>query len=223
MELVRQKNVATIITFPIVDADGDFVSGATALDSEIDAWTDGAAPDGFTDCTNEATEIGSTGVYYLSLTQTEMNNDYIVIQTKTSSSGAKTQMILINTMVGDPLNRATTDDGGTINVTAGAIDTVTTVTAVTTVNGLAANVITAAATAADFTNEVWAKACTEPTAVVSAAPTAIAALSWLTTLSRNTITQTATTQTVMADDGATPIAASTVSDDGVTFTRGEFA
>lgn len=122
MELVRQKNVATYIVFPIVDADGDFVTGAAGLDSEIDAWADGSAPDGFADCTNEATEIASTGVYYLSLTQAEMNNDYIVVQVKTSTSGAKTQMILIRTMVGDPLLMATTDDGGAINVASGVVE-----------------------------------------------------------------------------------------------------
>jgi hypothetical protein len=116
MELVRQKNVATYIVFPIVDADGDFVSGATGLDSEIDAWADGSAPDGFSDCTNEATEIGSTGVYYLSLTQSEMNNDYIVVQVKTTSSGAKTQLILLRTMVGDPLNIGTHTSGRELGV-----------------------------------------------------------------------------------------------------------
>ena len=118
MELVRQKNAATVIVFPIVDADGDFVTGATGLDSEIDAWADGSTPDGFADCTNEATEIGSSGIYHLSLTQTEMNNDYIVIQVKTTSSGAKTQMILINTMVGDPANRATNTSGRELGVAA---------------------------------------------------------------------------------------------------------
>jgi hypothetical protein len=122
MELVRQKNVATYIVFPIVDADGDLVSSAAGLDSEIDTFGDGTAPDGFVDCTNEATEIGSTGMYYLSLAQSEMNHDYIVLQVKTTTSGAKTQVILIRTMVGDPLNIGTTDDGGTINVASGIVE-----------------------------------------------------------------------------------------------------
>lgn len=113
MELVRQKNVATIIVFPLIDADGDTVSGSANPDSEIDDWTDGAAPDGFADCTNEATEIGVTGVYYLSLTQGEMNKDYIYIQIK--SDDAKTQHILIRTTVGDPLNIATTTSGRLID------------------------------------------------------------------------------------------------------------
>jgi len=120
MEIVRQKNVATYIVFPLVDADGDLVSGATSLDSEIDQFADGSAPNGFADCTNEATEIGSTGNYYLSLTQTEMNQDYIIVQIK--SGTAKTQVVLIRTMVGDPLNLAVTDDGGAINVGSGIVE-----------------------------------------------------------------------------------------------------
>lgn len=111
------------------------------------------------------------------------------------------------------------------NITAGIITTISgNVTgSVGTVNALAANVITAASMAPDATDEIWAKACTEPVAVVGASPTAIAALSWLLTLSRNTILQTATTQTLKADNTTTTIAASTISDDGTTFTRGEFA
>lgn len=150
IEVVRQKNVASYIVFPLVDADGDLVTGATSLDSEIDAFADGTAPDGFADCTNEATEIGTTGNYYLSLTNTELNQDYVIIQTKSAS--AKTQVILIRTLVGDPLLFAVTDDGGAINVTGGAVDTVTTTTTatnVTTVNGIASGAITATAIATD--------------------------------------------------------------------------
>jgi len=128
LEAVRQKNQATYIMFPAVDADGDAVSAAAGLDSEIDTWSDGVAPNGFVDCTNEATEVGTNGVYYLSLTAAEMNADYVYIQVKTTTTGAKTQHILIRTLVGDPLNLATTDDGSAINVTSGAVDTVTGVT-----------------------------------------------------------------------------------------------
>lgn len=117
LEIVRQKNVATRIVFPIVDADGDSVTGATGLDSEIDEFADGANPTGFTDCTNEATEIGSTGIYYLTLTASEMNQDYNVVQIKTTSSGAKTQVILIRTIAGDPKAAATvTTAGNSIDV-----------------------------------------------------------------------------------------------------------
>lgn len=87
----------------------------------------------------------------------------------------------------------------------------------------AANAIDNSALATSAVNEIWSQGCTEPTAAVASAPTVVAALSWLLTLARNKITQTATTQTLVADDNATPIATVAVSDDGVTFTRGKAA
>jgi hypothetical protein len=102
MELWRLKNTDTRITFPIIDADGDIVTGAAGLDSEWVSYNTadhgGAAPS-FADCTHEATEIGSTGVYYLDVSAAEINKDFTHIQIKTSTSGAKTQHILIRTFV----------------------------------------------------------------------------------------------------------------------------
>ena len=135
IEVVRQKNAATYIAYPMIDVDGDIVTGAGSLDSEIDAFADGSAPNGFVDCTNEAIEIGSSGWYYLSLTQTEMNNDMLIVTTSTTTTDAKTQHILIRTQVGDPLNVATTDDGGTINVTSGKVDEVAALTSHTAQTG----------------------------------------------------------------------------------------
>lgn len=77
--------VSFTVVIPILDADGDVVTSATGLDSEISKNGDTPA-----DCTNEATEIGSSGQYYLTLTGTEMQADIISGVTKTSSSGAKT-------------------------------------------------------------------------------------------------------------------------------------
>lgn len=80
------KNKAFCVVFPILDADGDLVSGATGLDSEISKDLGN-----FTDCSSEATEIGvSSGMYYLNLSATEMNADIVSVIVKTSSSGAKT-------------------------------------------------------------------------------------------------------------------------------------
>jgi hypothetical protein len=97
MELFRKKNTATYIFFPIYNSNGDFLSGAAGLDSETTNWADGSAPGSFADCTNEATEVGTTGWYYLSLTAGEMNFDYIAIQVKTTTTGAKTRPIIIQT------------------------------------------------------------------------------------------------------------------------------
>ena len=88
---VPRKNTAYRVTFPILDADGDLVTGAATLDSEvsIDAGT-------FADCTNEATEIAtSSGIYYLDLTAAEMNGDTIAVIVKTGTAGAKTTTIVM--------------------------------------------------------------------------------------------------------------------------------
>lgn len=89
-KLVPTKNAAYRVTFPILDADGDLVTGATGLDSEVSK--DGGT---FADCTNEATEIAtSSAMYYLDLTSTEMNADTVAVIVKTSSSGAKTTVLV---------------------------------------------------------------------------------------------------------------------------------
>jgi hypothetical protein len=69
---------------PITEADGDLVTSAAGLDSEISK-----NGDTLTDCTNEATEIGG-GLYYLLLTATEMTADVVSGVTKTSTADAKT-------------------------------------------------------------------------------------------------------------------------------------
>src|SRR3989304_2203315 len=85
------KNAAYRVTFPILDADGDLVTAATALDSEISG--DGGT---FADATSEATEIAtSSGMYFLDLTAAEMNYDTVCIIVKTTTSGAKTTPIVM--------------------------------------------------------------------------------------------------------------------------------
>jgi hypothetical protein len=73
------------IIVEIRDNDGDLVTSAAGLDSEISKNADTS-----TDCTAEATEIGATGRYYLSLTGTELTCDIASIIVKTSTSDAKT-------------------------------------------------------------------------------------------------------------------------------------
>lgn len=105
------KNTAYRVTFPILDADGDLVTGAAGLDSEVskDAGT-------FADCDNEATEIATnSGVYYLDLTATEMNADTVAVIVKTSTSGAKTTVLVMYPVEdGDiPVNVTAIDDDTT--------------------------------------------------------------------------------------------------------------
>ena len=113
-----RKGVAYRVTFPILDADGDLVTGATGLDSEVSK--DGGT---FADCTNEATEIAtSSGVYYLDLTSTEMNADTVAVIVKTTSSGAKTTTLVIYPLKDGDIIANMTQVGGQ---TASASGTVT--------------------------------------------------------------------------------------------------
>ena len=81
--------------------------------------------------------------------------------------------------------------------------------------------------AAQVATEIADALATDTYAESAAVPAATAALatkiSWLTTLARNKITQTATAQVVRNDADNATIATSTLSDDGTTLVRGEFA
>lgn len=110
-----KKNAAFIVTFPIYDADGDLVTGAADLDSEVSK--DGG---NFTDCTNEAAEVAVTsGIYTLSLTSDEMNCDRAATITKTSTSGAKTAVNVMYTAIRQLIDLAfPTTSGRSVDVEA---------------------------------------------------------------------------------------------------------
>lgn len=79
------------VIFPILDADGDLVTGAASLDSEASQDTGT-----FADCTNEATEIAtSSGVYYLDLIATELDTKSTAVIVKTATAGAKTTTLVL--------------------------------------------------------------------------------------------------------------------------------
>jgi hypothetical protein len=75
----------------------------------------------------------------------------------------------------------------------------------------------------DIASAVWATPGVEPTTVVSPTGTMKAKVDWLTALSRNKITQTGSVQSLRNDADSADIASAAVSDDGTTFTRGEFS
>lgn len=79
------------IVFPMLDADGDLVTGATAPDAEISK-----NGDTFVDCVNESTEIApSSGMYYLTLTSAEMAADVVAVIAKSATTGMKTTPIVL--------------------------------------------------------------------------------------------------------------------------------
>ena len=213
--LIPYKNAAWRVTFSILDADGDPVSGATGLDSEVSM--DGGS---FADCTNEATEIGSSGVYYLDLTNSEMNADTVTIRVQTSSSGAKTTIIVAYPQEADDIRASVTHWAGSAVAspdTAGHPKVTVKSGTGTGEVSLSSGLVTLAATGLD--NVV----CAEPGAVPSLTANLKTAISWLLALARNKVTQTSTTSTLRNDADSSSIATSTVSDDGTTFTRGKWA
>jgi len=110
-----KKNAAFTVTFPIYDNDGDLVSSAAALDSEIDKDAGG-----FIDATNEATEVGASGIYKLLLTSTEANADIVTTITKTSTTDAKTAVNVMYTATRQLVDLAfPTVSGRSVDVTAG--------------------------------------------------------------------------------------------------------
>ena len=213
--LIPYKNAAWRVTFPIFDADGDMVTGATGLDSEISK--DGGA---FADCTNEATEIGSSGIYYLDLTSTEMNADTVAIQVKTSSSGAKTTNIVTYPQEADDVRVSVTHWAGTAVATPDTAGYPKVTLKAGTGTGevsLSSGLVTLSATGLD--NVV----CAEPGGVPALTANLKTAISWILALARNKMLQTSTTSTLRNDADNANIATSTVSDDGTTFTRGEWS
>lgn len=163
------KNQALQITFGMWLTTGLINSGATSPDSEVSK--DGGA---YADCTNEITEIGSSGTYTLDLTNTEMNADVVAIQVKSATANAITYKITIYPSSGSKFQTNSTQWGGsnvtgmpmptytqpggflaatfpgtvasTTNITAG---TITTTTNLTNLPAITANWLTATGIAAD--------------------------------------------------------------------------
>lgn len=110
------------IVFPILDGDGDVVSSAADLDSEVSL-----NGDTFADCTNEAAEVAvSSGIYYLLLTAAEMTADVVTVVVKTSTSGAKSTVVTMypRKLVALRSDTAQGGDSGyiTLDASAGSVD-----------------------------------------------------------------------------------------------------
>ena len=81
---VPRKNIAFRFYFAIrKPSDSTLITTWAGMDSEVSL--DGAA---FADCTNEATEIGTSGVGYIDMTAAEMNADSVVLKITVTNTGA---------------------------------------------------------------------------------------------------------------------------------------
>jgi hypothetical protein len=106
------------IVYPMIDADGDLVTGATTPDAEVSL-----NGDTFADCTNESVEIATgSGVYYLLLTAAEMTADIVAIIAKSATAGMKTTVRVLNPRKLVSLRAGTAAGGaaGSITLDAGA-------------------------------------------------------------------------------------------------------
>lgn len=89
------KNAACRVYFPLLDADGDLVTGGAADSGDTERSIDGGT---FADCSNEMTEVATaSGMYYIDLNASEMNGDCICLIAKTAAAGTKTTPIVIYT------------------------------------------------------------------------------------------------------------------------------
>lgn len=94
---VPRKNTAFRMYFAIRDTAGDLVTSWAGQDSEVSK--DGGS---FDDCTNEATEIGTSGCGYIDFTSTEMNADSVVYKlTVTNTDALSIVVVLYPEEVGD--------------------------------------------------------------------------------------------------------------------------
>lgn len=227
MEIRRTKNLETRIVFPIQKNDGTLITSAADLDSELDAWADGSNPDGFADCTNEATEIGATGIYYLTLTAGEMNADYIAVQVKSSTSGALVQTILINTTLQRADAIAISGDTDAANNCELMFDGTGYAGGTTKLDvnvASQANIDFGALQKASIGTAVETQ-LTAANTELAATPTTIsglrAMLQFLFQYFRNARAETSGLETLYKEDAATALSTRTLGDDGTTFTRGE--
>lgn len=117
---VPEKNVAYRHYFAIRKTDGSLITSWAGADSEVSK--DGGA---FTDCTNEATEIGSSGIGYIDITSTEMNADSVILKTTVTNTGALTYVCTFFP-----------EEAGDIRVNSTQIGSSTASAALTTVDGI---------------------------------------------------------------------------------------
>lgn len=112
------KGAHFLLVFPLLDADGDLVTGAGTPDSErsIDLGT-------FADCTNEITELATgSGMYYLYLTGAEMTASVVAVIAKSATGGMKTTPVVLYPRELPVLETGTAQGGGasTITLASGA-------------------------------------------------------------------------------------------------------
>lgn len=101
MEILRAKNVATVIAFPLISTANNpayetgTVWGSLTSEAITAYFSDNNAAWSLLTITGTPTELGSTGEWSLAISQSQMNHDRILI--KLNADEIDEQTILINT------------------------------------------------------------------------------------------------------------------------------
>lgn len=143
---VCRKGVAFRLSFSLRTSAGALYTSWAAQDSEVSL--DGGS---FSDCTNEATEIGTSGCGYLDLTSSETNADCVVIKI-TTTGGLPAVFTLFPEEAGD-FRSDVTHFGGTAGTFSGGRPEIIVQDGGITAAKLAADAITAAKVASDVSAE----------------------------------------------------------------------
>ena len=199
---------------------------ATSLVHESNGWYR---------CLLDATDTATLGILMLQIAESgalPVWHEYTVLAANVYDSfigGGDTLDVQVTGIGAAVITAAAiaTDAIGADELADGAITAATFAAGAIDATAIAADAIgsseLAATAATEIATAVWAETMVEPTAVPSVTGTLKAAIAWLLARDRNKVTQTATTTTLRNDADSASIATSTVSDDGTTFTRGEWA
>jgi hypothetical protein len=229
MEIFRKYGEAATILFPLIDAGAqDFeATPVTFASGDAQIMKDEGA---FVNATNNPTHEGG-GVYSLALTAAEMQAARVVVTIKDSPTKAwEDQAIIISTYGNASAQHAFDLDAATVTVGANndksgyglaADQSGVTIGAVGTVGTVAA---LGAQARADVKGEVAAEfdaAGSELSAMPTTSGTLRQKINFLFQYFRNKKTVTSTAETLLKEDASTTLGSATISDDGVTFTKGE--
>ncbi len=215
-------------TFPVESVD----SGATQI-ARV-----GADGDTLEDLSDEIAAVKAETVLIVEDTGTTLPARFTGIEGATFATGTdsleairddRTLPAADYTVVGDTIARVTLVDTAT-TVTGGAIESKqntaqSDLDIITGTSGVLidTDAVDADAIKTDAVDLIWANAMSDlAQGAPSATASVLTAINYLYESWRNKTTTTATLITVMKDDGSTGLVKSTISDDGTTFTKGEF-
>lgn len=121
MEIIHKKNTAYYLAIPMVDSStpASFKTGLSPTDTAY--YKDGASAWASLAITDTFAEVGSTGVYEIDLTASELNHDQVLI--KATASGAADSFVLFR-MYTNGIDDLSTFDCTSDNIT-GSVGSVT--------------------------------------------------------------------------------------------------